>query len=313
MPSPLTYNATVIERTDVTDALATFSIQPDQVPRRRPWFVAGQYCVLGLNNTARPDLGSVRRAMSIASAPEADGPLEFYIRYVASPSSENPFTHLLWTLKAGDRLYLRASAAGQFTIKDTIGIHDSRLRVLVAAGTGVAPFISMLRSEISRKASVDLSRWVLLHGASYPAELGYRQEMLTLAASNGLRYWGTVSRPGGPDRWTGDVGRVESFFESQRMVDLERRLDLVDGGFTPASAAVLVCGLNGTIRSVLVRLIDRGFIPHAKAVREALAIPAEVNDSLFYELYDPRPVIDITDPAVIEPLRERMQIALARP
>ena len=312
MPSPLTYNATVIGRTDVTDALATFSIQPDQVPRRRPWFVAGQYCVLGLNNNARPDLGSVRRAMSIASAPEADGPLEFYIRYVASPSSENPLTHLLWTLKAGDRLYLRASAAGQFTIKDTIGSHDSRLRVLVAAGTGVAPFISMLRSEISRKAAVDLSRWVLLHGASYPAELGYRQEMLALAASNGLRYWGTVSRPGGSDRWTGDVGRVESFFESQRVVDLERRLDLVDGGFTPASAVVLVCGLNGTIRSVLVRLIDRGFIPHAKAVREALGIPAEVKDSLFYELYDPTPVIDISDPAVIEPLRKRMQVALAR-
>ena len=67
MPNPLTYNATVIGRTDVTDALATFFIQPDQLPRRRPWFVAGQYCVLGLNNNPRPDLGSVRRAMSIVS------------------------------------------------------------------------------------------------------------------------------------------------------------------------------------------------------------------------------------------------------
>jgi ferredoxin/flavodoxin---NADP+ reductase len=80
MGRPLAYNATVVRRTDLTDALATFLIQTDQVPHRRPWFTAGQYCVLGLNNTERPDLGSVRRAMSIASAPEADGPLEFYIR-----------------------------------------------------------------------------------------------------------------------------------------------------------------------------------------------------------------------------------------
>ena len=313
MPGPLTYNATVVGRTDVTDALAIFLIEPDQIPRRHPWFVAGQYCVLGLNNSARPDLGPVRRAMSIVSAPEADGPLEFYIRYVASPASENPLTHLLWSLKVGDRLYLRASAAGQFTIDDTIGSGDSRMRVLVAAGTGVAPFVSMLRSAIYRnKAGVDLSRWVLLHGVSYAAELAYRDELLALAASNGLKYWGTVSRPSGSDNWIGDAGRVESFFESQRMVDFERRLGLVDGGFTPERAVVLVCGLNGTIRSVLVRLIDRAFVPHAKAVREALGIPAEVNDSLFYELYDPTPVIDITDRAVIEPLRQRMQAALAR-
>jgi hypothetical protein len=47
-------------------------------------------------------------------------------------------------------------------------------------------------------------------------------------------------------------------------------------------------------------------------VREALGIPDEVRDSLFYELYDPTPVIDISDPAIVEPLRARMQVALAR-
>jgi hypothetical protein len=67
---PIAYNATVVRRTDLADALATFLIQPDQPPRRRPWFIAGQYCVLGLNNSEKPELGSVRRAMSIASAPE---------------------------------------------------------------------------------------------------------------------------------------------------------------------------------------------------------------------------------------------------
>jgi len=32
---------------------------------------------------------------------------------------------------------------------------------------------------------------------------------------------------------------------------------------------------------------------------------------MFYELYDPTPVIDIDDPEAIEPLRARMRAALA--
>jgi ferredoxin--NADP+ reductase len=312
MGRPIAYNATLVRRTDLTESLATFLVQPDQPPRKRPWFTAGQYCVIGLNNDDRPELGPVRRAMSIVSAPEADGPLEFYIRYVSRPSSQNPLTPLLWRLTAGDRLYLRTSAAGQFTIDDTVGARDSRRRVMVAAGTGVAPFISMLRSEVGRNPAADLSNWVVLHGASYPVELGYRDELLGLAASNGLRYWGTVSRADGVRDWTGDGGRVESFFDARRLPDLERRLRLADGSFSPHSAVVFVCGLTGTIGAVVVRLIDRGFIPHAKPLRDALGVPSTVGASLFYELYDPAPVIDIGTPAVIEPLRARMHAALAR-
>ena len=33
---------------------------------------------------------------------------------------------------------------------------------------------------------------------------------------------------------------------------------------------------------------------------------------LFFELYDPAPVVDVDDPAVIGPLRTRLQRALAR-
>src|ERR1041385_6126075 len=97
-------NATISERVDLTDALAIFRIVPDTLPTKRPWFISGQYCVLGVNNQEDPALGGVSRAMSIASAPEAEGPVEFYIRRVVSPESPNPLTHLLWKLTAGDRL-----------------------------------------------------------------------------------------------------------------------------------------------------------------------------------------------------------------
>lgn len=312
MAKPLEYNATLVERVDVTDALTLFRVQPDQMPAERPWFTPGQYCVLGLNNTEKPDLGSVRRSMSIASAPEDDGPVEFYIRFVSKPESENPLTHLLWKLKNGDRMYMRPVAAGVFTVKDTIGVDDPRIRVMVAAGTGSAPFVSMVRSELRRNPRADLSRWVLLHGASYPADLGYRDELTRLVTEHGLKYWGTVSRPKEAPGWTGDTGRVEAFFDSSRLEDFEKRLGLSPGGFNPKNVVIYICGLTGTITGTVVPLLDRGFVPDFKRIREALGVPPETKDSVFYEQYDTEPVIDIKDPAVVEPLKARMQAGLAK-
>ena len=312
MAKPLEYNATLVERIDLNKALSIFRVKPDQQPAERPWFVPGQYCVLGLNNEEKPDLGSVRRSMSIASNPEHDGPVEFYIRYVSKPESENPLTHLLWKIKPGDRMYMRAVAAGVFTVKDTVGDADPRVRVMVAAGTGSAPFLSMVRSELHRNPSADLSRWVLLHGASYPWDLGYREELQHYVDRNKLKYWPTISRPKEAADWKGDVGRVEQFFEGARRADLEKRLGLPAGGFTPKNAVVYICGLNGTIAGTVVPLVDRGFVPDFKRIREALGVPTEMPASVFYEQYDTEPVINIKDPTVIDPLRARMQAALGK-
>lgn len=312
MAKVLEYNATLAERIDLTDALSIFRVKPDQMPAERPWFIPGQYCVLGLNNEVKPELGSVRRSMSIASAPEDDGPIEFYIRWVSKPESDNPFTHLLWKLKAGDRMYMRAVAAGVFTVKDTVGVDDPRYRVMVAAGTGSAPFVSMVRSELRRNPNADLSKYVLLHGASYPADLGYREELARMVAENKLKYWGTVSRPKEAPDWKGDTGRVEAFFDGARLADLEQRLGLPAGGFTPKNVVVFICGLTGTITGTVVPLIDRGFVPDFKRIREALGVPPTTKDSVFYEQYDTEPVINIKDPAVVEPLKARMQAALAK-
>jgi ferredoxin--NADP+ reductase len=312
MAKLLEYNATLTERVDVTDALTLFRVTPDQPPAERLWFVPGQYCVLGLNNAEKPELGSVRRSMSIASAPEDDGPTEFYIRWVAKPESANPLTHLFWKLKTGDRCYMRAVAAGVFTVKDTVGVDDPRLRVMVAAGTGSAPFLSMVRSELRRNPAADLSKWVLLHGASYPGDLGYRDELMQMVERNKLKYWGTVSRPKEAPDWRGDTGRVEAFFDGARLDDFERRLGLAPGGFNPSNAVIFICGLTGTITGTIIPLLDRGFVPDFKRIREALGVPPETKDSVFYEQYDTEPVINVKDASVVEPLRARMQAGLAK-
>jgi ferredoxin-NADP reductase len=314
-PKPLVYNATLTQRLDLTDALSIFRIQPDQPPERDAkggWFTAGQYCVIGANNEEKPELGSVRRSMSIASAPEDEGPIEFYIRYVSKPESDNPLTHLLWKKKDGDRLYLRPVPAGVFTVEDTIGVEDARLRILVAAGTGSAPFVAMVRSELRRNPKADLSKYVLLHGASYDKDLGYRDELLGYVKTNGLRYWGTVSRPRECPGWTGDAGRVESYFDAGRLAELEKRLGLGEGGFSPKVAAIFICGLQGTIGTTITNLVPRAFVPDQKRVREALGVPATVPSNLFFEQYDTEPVIDIKNPAVTEPLKAEMAAALAK-
>ena len=63
----------------------------------------------------------------------------------------------------------------------------------------------MVRSELRRDPKADLSKWCLLHGASYPADLGYREELQGYVANNKLHYYGTVSRPKDTG-WTGDTG-----------------------------------------------------------------------------------------------------------
>jgi ferredoxin--NADP+ reductase len=183
---------------------------------------------------------------------------------------------------------------------------------MVAAGTGSAPFLSMVRSEVRRNPKADLSKYVLLHGASYPADLGYRDELMRMVAHNRLHYYGTVSRPKEAAGWTGDTGRVEAFFEPGRLDDLEKRLGLPPGGFTPKNVVIFICGLTGTITGTIIPLIDRGFVPDFKRIREALGVPPETKDSVFYEQYDTEPVINVKDPAVVEPLKARMQAALAK-
>ena len=153
---------------------------------------------------------------------------------------------------------------------------------------------------------------MLLHGASYPADLGYRDELMRMVEVNRLRYWGTVSRPKEAQDWRGDVGRVEAYFEGARLDDLEKRLGLPPGGFNPKHVVIYICGLTGTITGTIIPLFDRGFVPDFKRIREALAVPADVKDSVFYEQYDTEPVINVKDESVVAPLRERMQAALAK-
>jgi ferredoxin--NADP+ reductase len=307
-PKPLEYNATLVARTDLTPALAIFRVQLDG-PLETP-FAPGQYLTLGLNNEERPELGSVRRPMSIASAPEEGPEVEFYIRWVAQPESDNPFTWLLWKAAAGDRMFVRAKPAGTFTLDHTVGATDQRLKVLVAAGTGLAPFVSMVRHRLLG-GDRDLSSLAILHGASYPADLGYSEE-LEAARSFGLKYLPTVSRTREAPDWSGAAGRVEDFFRPDRRLELETALGLAPGGLEPQRAVVYICGLQGTIGTTVINLLDRGFVPENRRLRKALEVPETAPATLFFEQYDTTPVVPVDDEVVMADLRRRLHLALGQ-
>ncbi len=310
MAKAVEYNATLRKRIDLTEALTIFQFDPDGDLPDAPWFVPGQYCVLGLNNDD-PALGASQRPMSIASASQNREDIEFYIRWVASPTSKNPLTHLLWKLQEGDRAFVRPVPKGKFTVHHLVGDDDPRIKVFVAAGTGLAPFVSIVRSYLNDHPGASLERFAILHGASYSEDVGYREELEGLVANNGLRYVPTISRPKERPSWTGAHGRVEDLFSSAQIADTEGRLGLEPGGLRPSDAAIFVCGLQGTIGKCIERMAGRGFVPDHRGMRKALEVPDDVEASLFYEQYDTEPVIDLKDEALIAQLTEELRAALA--
>jgi NAD(P)H-flavin reductase len=89
---------------------------------------------------------------------------------------------------------------GYFTWRESMS--DS---VLVATGTGIAPFRGMLDTYL--KSGIDRSV-TLVYGVRYEDSLLYRSEFEAAEASNSkFQFWPTLSRP--EDTWTGRRGHVQ--------------------------------------------------------------------------------------------------------
>ena len=284
-------NATLVERIEFDPTLVIFRIRPDAVPPSgEPWFLPGQYVTIGAAGT--------QRAYSIASEPGERRWLEFYIRFAREPATASPLTHTLWTMPIGARLHVGDKIAGRFTLERTVTAGDTRVKVLVGAGTGLAPFVSMVRHAERVGDGVGLSRLAVLHGVSHPHELAYRDELTDAASRFGWRYHPTVSRPAGHPEWTGLTGRVESLLEDGRLDSCELR---------PKHATVYVCGFRDTIAGSVRRLLGRGYIPEDRRLRRMLGIPDQAQPSLFFEQYDLAPVFDASDEALIASLRAELK------
>lgn len=235
---------------NLTQELAIIRVQPAD-GSAVPDLKAGQFVALGLK--LEGDEKITYRAYSLSSPPEEKRYFEFYIKWATEPVM-GKLTSALFNMGASGELYWR-KPAGAFTIEDkkADGTPETRRLVLVASGTGLAPFISYVThlKNIGSKRKV-----VLLHGAKYAQELGYRGMLEKMAADNpDFKYLPTVSRPDHPlsQGWRGNTGRVETLLGKQ----LEK---LVDEKITPANSFFHICGYQGTIDSVVSILSPLGFV-----------------------------------------------------
>ncbi len=142
-------NATMTRRETLSPDLVVLRVEP----RGKLFeFKPGQYAVLGLPGSAPrvpmsasedeppPPEKLVRRAYSIASSSRVGEYLEFYVKLVRT----GELTPRLFALKPGDPLWLGPKVAGQFTLES---VPPETNLTLVATGTGLAPYISMIRSS----------------------------------------------------------------------------------------------------------------------------------------------------------------------
>ncbi|MCP3917716.1 MAG: ferredoxin--NADP reductase [bacterium] len=246
--------ARLLEREDLSPSLAIFRIEPeDGVPP----FRAGQWMNLGLELGPRNEI--VWRPYSISSPPEERAHLEFYVRRVWKPVP-GVLTTALWERRAGDAILWRPPK-GHFTVDEPEpGAElDPRLLLLLAGGTGLAPFASIVR----HLAHVECERAIVLcHAASYVEELGYREQFTRLQQRDwDFRYVPTISRPAHESNrgWSGRTGRLESLLApgpTGAPSLLERELDTT---FRPGATVAYVCGYSETIRNVMAELKPRGF------------------------------------------------------
>ena len=93
--------------------------------------------------------------------------IEFFIVLV----EDGQLTPYLWTLEEGDQVDVSQRAAGSFTLKKT---PEADNLWLVATGTGLAPYIAMLRTEQPWER---YQKIVVVHGVRVAADLGYAEEL----------------------------------------------------------------------------------------------------------------------------------------
>ncbi|GAA1160283.1 hybrid-cluster NAD(P)-dependent oxidoreductase [Ornithinicoccus hortensis] len=156
-------------------------------------FHPGQYLTLQLDL----DGGTVERCYTISSSPALSaGPTITVKRVPGGPVSNWLHDHL----RPGD--VLRAS--GPLGVFSTAH-HPSRRYLLLSAGSGITPLMSMVRDLRDRADGADV---VFVHCARTPADIIFRTELAELAASGVAAVHILCEEDSPTETWEGPRGRL---------------------------------------------------------------------------------------------------------
>jgi ferredoxin--NADP+ reductase len=220
----------VIESRPWTDAL--FSLRVQCPPLK---FDAGQFVRIAL------DIGGERiaRPFSFVNAPD-DPVLEFYGVIVP----EGPLSPLLARLRAGDALFIADNPSGFLVLAEVPPAEDLWL---LATGTGIAPYLSMLRTEVPWKRYRQV---ILVHAVRHASELVYQDVILDLQkARKQFKFISFVSREA---HSVSLAGRIPAAIR-------DGRLEAAAGAaITPERSQFMLCGNPAMLKDAAAELAARG-------------------------------------------------------
>jgi ferredoxin-NADP reductase len=178
-----------------------------------------------------------QRSYSIASAPEDDN----LVLTVERLDDGEVSPYLVDELRPGDRLELRGPIGGYFVWEAALG----GPLLLVAGGSGVVPFRSILRHHRWIESTVPVR---LLYSARSLAEVIYRDELTRVAADGAVDIRYTLTREQ-PEGWQG----------YGRRIDLELLSEFAwPGNERPL---VYVCGPTAFVETAASALVALGHEP----------------------------------------------------
>ena len=225
----------LVSRREWAPGLATLRVEAAIEP-----FAPGQFVNLGLDVAGEIE----RRSYSIASPPGA--PLEFLVAEVA----RGHFTPALFALRPGDAVLVERRPQGFFTLA---WVPEARDLWLVATGTGLGPFLSILKSG---EAWARFERVILVHGARDRAHLAHREEIEALARERSAKLatvFAVSREPGSDDTLHGRVTSLLADGALERAaghpIDAER-------------SHLMLCGNPAMIEEMIEKLSARDLRRH---------------------------------------------------
>lgn len=207
-------------------------------------FVAGQFAMIGLMVDGKP----LVRAYSMVSAP-----WEEELEFLSIKVQDGPLTSRLQHIKPGDTVLIGRKPTGTLLTENLL---PGGTLWLFSTGTGIAPFMSLIREP---EAYDRFERVVLAHTVREARELAYRDlisrelpahEFLGPLVESKLLYYPSLTREAFPTQ-----GRITTLVESGRIF-----ADLGLPPLSPEADRVMLCGSENMNADVSAMLEARGFV-----------------------------------------------------
>jgi ferredoxin--NADP+ reductase len=223
----------VARNTHWTPNLFSLCIDADVAP-----FQAGQYTALALDIAGE----RIAQPYSILSSPDT-APLEFFFH----TPRDGQLSAALGRLQEGDRVWVQQTPEGRFTLD---AVPDGRELWLLATGTGVSPFLSLLCTPQPWERFEHI---VLVYAVRHWNDIAYHTLIEQLRSRHGERFTFIpfVSREKVENTLQ---GQIPARISDGTLENVARR------PFTLERSRFMLCGNPGMVQDALAALQQRGFV-----------------------------------------------------